>query len=619
MTDATPTRDWYERRIAACQKQLASHRRQDDRLSRARVATFLPAIALAAYAVFWSTVGWPWVLAACVFLAAFIAVVRRHERVLHEADEWRQRLAMNKTQLARVERRWDDIPVRPVEVPADYQSVAGDLDLFGRASLYQFLSLAHTPFGEDTLRDWLIIPATPREIVERQQAAAFLAPQADLREDIDLRGRLLGASRDGTLAFVEWAESSPCFADHPWLAWITRVSAVAMLVALVVGLTGIVPAVYAFLAVVAALCFNVALIVIFAPRLYDVLGRVTSQSHDVRQYHPLLEAIAALPDDVPFFAQFHAHMGATKGEPLAHLDSLMRLVAFANLRRDGLFGVPYYLSQFFLLTDFHVVAFLGRWQSRHGHSVRHWLAGVGRLEAISSLATLAHDHPQWCTPVIDDAPQAPLAAKGLAHPLLADGVSVGNDVVVGPSGTFVLVTGSNMSGKSTLLRAVGLNATLAQAGALAAARELRLPPLELTTCMRVRDSLADGVSFFMAELRRLKEIVDQSHHRPADRPRQLLYLFDEILQGTNSVERHIAVERVIGRLVESGAIGMVSTHDLELASSPALRNSCRVVHFRESFTNNDGRQQMTFDYQLRPGVAPTTNALKLLDFVGLGD
>jgi DNA mismatch repair ATPase MutS len=332
----------------------------------------------------------------------------------------------------------------------------------------------------------------------------------------------------------------------------------------------------------------------------------------------MLQIIAALPTNVDFFTKLHARMGSTLREPLVRIDSLVRLVRFANLKRDGLFGIPYYVSQIFLLTDFHVVALMDLWKRRYGSLVRRWLEAVGQFEAISSLATLAHDHPHWAFPKIEPAENI-IAAVQLGHPLLDDARCVSNDITVGPPGSFVLVTGSNMSGKSTLLRAVGVNVTLAQAGGPVCARQLCLPPIDLATCMRIRDSLADGVSFFLAELRRLKEIVDQAPARPAVPTRTMLYLLDEILQGTNSVERHIAVVRVVGRLVSDGSIGMVSTHDLELANSRQLSEACRVVHFRESFTERDGREQMTFDYQLRPGLAPTTNALKLLAFVGLGD
>jgi hypothetical protein len=618
MTPQDPTRAWYERRIRDCNERLSVRRRQDDWLSRARVATFLPAIGLALYALFWSHNGGPWLIAAACLLAAFIVVVRRHDAVLLDARELRQRLLMNETQLARLDRRWDAIPTTEIDLPPEHAFVANDLDLFGPASLFDLVSLTHTPFGRDTLRDWLVVPALPSEIVERQQAVRCLAPDADVREEIDLRGRMLSTWHRGTLSFVEWAEAPPFLAARPWLRGIIRLSTLAFVVALGAAFTGMISGETGFVAIVAVACVNLALIVFYAGRIHDVLGRVTSRSYDFRQYQPLLEAIAALPENVPFFARLHARMGSTPREPLDQLAALMRLVRFANLRRDGLFGVPYYASQLFVLTDFHVVARMESWKLHHGASVRRWLEAVGTVETISSLATLAHDHPQWTFPTVDAAETA-VTATQLAHPLIADAASMPNDVVVGPPGSFVLVTGSNMSGKSTLLRSVGLNVTLAQMGAPVAAKEFRLPPVDLATCVRIRDSLADGVSFFLAELRRLKEIVDQSRDSTPDSSRQLLFLLDEILQGTNSAERHVAVVRVIGRLVENRAIGMVSTHDLELAGSPELAAACRVVHFRESFVGRDGQQQMTFDYQLRPGLAPTTNALKLLEFVGLND
>ncbi len=188
---------------------------------------------------------------------------------------------------------------------------------------------------------------------------------------------------------------------------------------------------------------------------------------------------------------------------------------------------------------------------------------------------------------------------------------------VGPSGTVLLVTGSNMSGKSTLLRAIGLNAILAEAGGPVCAADLQLPSLTVTTSMRIQDSLEDGVSFFMAELKRLKSIVDQATEFTGRDDRTLLYLLDEILQGTNSVERHLAVARVLSHLVSKGAIGAVSTHDLELAQSSELADCCRAVHFRETLHGDEGRERMTFDYQLHSGVATTTNAMKLLEMVGL--
>jgi predicted ATPase len=617
MTRQDTIRERYQRSVDQCARGLAIKNRQDIWLGRLRVATFLPAIALVYYAMVHAETRGPWLLVAAMLVVLFVIVVRLHEQFLRVAAEMRQRLQRNETQLARLDRRWELIPACRVDVPPESEPIANDLDLFGHASLFHLISQAHTPFGRETLRDWLLTPASPVDIADRQRAVAFLATAGSVREEIDLRGRMLGAHDQSTLAFVAWAESSPLLSARPWLKLFTRLSALVVLLVLLAALSRLVDPSLAFLSITAVAVLHLVLIAIYGGRIHDVLDRVASRSHDIRQYRPLFETIAALPPDVPLFAKLHAHMGTTPREPLELLAGLTRLVRFSSLRRDGLFGIPYYVSQLFVLTDFHVLALMERWQQRHGSAVRRWLETVGQVEAISSLATLTHDNPHWTMPIVQ-LQELKFAARRLGHPLISDDVRVSNDVEIGPAGTFVLVTGSNMSGKSTLLRAIGTNMILAQAGAPVCASELRMPPVKLSTSMRTRDSLADGVSFFLAELRRLKQIVDESRDgRPISQ--RFVYLLDEVLQGTNSAERHIAVTRVIGHLVANGSMGMVSTHDLELASSPVLAASCHTVHFRETITGRDGDERMTFDYVLRPGLAPTTNALELLKFVGLGD
>jgi hypothetical protein len=598
-------------------RRLAVRRRQDVWLGSLRVATFLPALGLVYYGMVHATARGPWLVAAALLVAGFIVVVRIHEELSLDAAELRQRLEINETQLARLDRRWELVPACRVEVPDDWKALADDLDLFGHASLYHLISQAHTPFGRETLRDWLLTPAPLAEIADRQQAISFLAPVTSIREEIALRGRMLAANEYGTLAFVAWAEAPPVLTSRTWLFGLTRLSTAAFVLVLVAALAGLFDASSAFLTITAIVCLHLLIIVVYGGRVQDVLDRVASRSHDIRHYRPLFETIAALPPAVPLFAKLHTHMGSTPCEPLRVLGRLTRLVRFSKLRRDGLFGIPYYVSQLLVLTDFHVLALMERWKRSHGRAVRHWLEGVGRVEAISSLATLAHDNPHWCLPIVEQHAET-VAARRLGHPLLAADRCVPNDVEIGPAETFVLITGSNMSGKSTLLRAVGVNLVLAQAGAPVNASNLRMPPVELATSMRMRDSLSDGVSFFMAELRRLKQIVDQSRDCRKN-TRLFVYLLDEVLQGTNSAERHIAVSRVIGHLVAQGATGMVSTHDLELGRSPNLAGVCRTAHFRESITGRDDDERMTFDYILRPGLATTTNALKLLKFVGLSD
>ena len=276
--------------------------------------------------------------------------------------------------------------------------------------------------------------------------------------------------------------------------------------------------------------------------------------------------------------------------------------------------------------DLHVLAALEGWQSRApvpapAAGSRRWV----RSEALAGFASLLRDEPGWCLPELVDgqgaggaATGARLEAQALGHPLLAPAECVRNDVTVGPPGSFLLVTGSNMAGKSTLLRAIGANAALALAGAPVCASTMRLPQLSLHTWMRVSDDLEAGLSFFMAELVRLSRVVEAARRAAADPAGPpVLYLLDEILQGTNSAERQVAARRVVHHLLASRAIGAISTHDLTLADTPALAAAARAVHFREQLSDGAQGARMTFDYVLRPGLATSANALKLVELMGL--
>jgi DNA mismatch repair ATPase MutS len=253
-----------------------------------------------------------------------------------------------------------------------------------------------------------------------------------------------------------------------------------------------------------------------------------------------------------------------------------------------------------------------RWRRRSGVHVRAWLDALGSLDALSALAIVRADEPDWAVPRLDEGAGV-LIGSALGHPLIAAGRRVANDVRVGPPGTLLLITGSNMSGKSTLLRAVGLNAVLAHAGAPVCAAGLTLPPVDLQTSIRVQDSLELGLSYFMAALARLKQIVDAAE-RGARPGRRLLYLLDEVLQGTNSVERAVAVRAVAEHLIAAGAIGAMTTHDLALADEEPLKSRAALVHFTER-VHADGA--MTFDYRLRDGLATSTNALRLMQLIGI--
>jgi len=291
--------------------------------------------------------------------------------------------------------------------------------------------------------------------------------------------------------------------------------------------------------------------------------------------------------------------------PSARMQEFRRKVGWFDLRHSGLIH-PF--AALFLLWDVNCVLALERWQLRTGKAARGWFEALGEFEALSSLAGLCDDEPGCSFPEIDES-ETVFEATQLGHVLIALDRRVCNDVTLPRAGTALLITGSNMSGKSTFLRAMGLSAVLAYAGAPVIASRLRLSPCAVCTSIRISDSLGSGVSHFYAELNKLKAVVDSTRGKLP-----VFFLLDEILHGTNSLERQIGARWVLSELLEHSSIGVVTTHDMELCRlSDELMTRVEQAHFRESVTND----QMTFDYTLRPGPVTAGNALRLMRLLGL--
>jgi len=603
----------YTGEVASCDAALAALRARSARLSSLRMATFLTgAAALLVVDVADGVVAVVAAGAAALLTVAFAAEVVAHRRT-RALIRWRETLrSLALEGLLRLDRRWGDLaealPAAEARVegaPADHP-YALDLDVFGAASLERLTGPVTSERGRARLRGWLLAPAPEAEITRRQEAVKELAPRRDLRHALAAHGRLHGgADPPGTELFLGWAESAPWLPGRTWLhvaAWLLPAALVPLLVGdLAFGLPSwwLVPALA-----------QVELIRRHWRRLSADFSMAEGGAALLDAYVPQLRLLEAEAPQAPLLRELAATLDAGDRSASAELQRLSRLLDTVESRRSFLYGV----AAVVLLLDFHLARALDAWRASSGRSVRRWMDTLGTWEALSALAAVAHDHPDWSWPVHTAEPV--LHAEALGHPLLLPKTRVRNDVTVGPPGTFLLVTGSNMSGKSTLLRALGANAVLAGAGAPVCAAALSLPRVRVRTCMRVDDSLAQGVSLFMAELLRIRGIVSDADAHGAEG--RVLYLLDELLHGTNTAERRVAARAVIRHLLARDALGAVSTHDLTLARSPDLEAAAVPVHFRESVEQEGGETHLTFDYRLRPGVATTRNALKLLDAVGLG-
>ena len=611
MSDAATN---YRDRIEQFANEADGLARLDGILASSRIVAFLGVGSL--FFIAWASGGSrPFYWLGAFGFVGFVTLVGYHDAVHRRLLRLMTRRQINDEGLSRLARDWATLPLPPIDAPTEAAAVAKDLDLFGRSSLFQLLNRADTRIGQQTLRDWIVSPATPEVIEERQQAVKTLQHCAELREDFNVEGRLLVESKAGPIEFIAWAAGDSWLLSRSWLLWSARLVPISFVALLILGVSGAIPPQVCGFGGIALIAIGGALSVLFTGQIHDIFNIVSTRNDEVGRYVKMFELMYDIPDTTERLATIKQDVTLHDRSALHRLHQLRRIMSFARISHDPILFLLYIVLQLVFLWDFHVLAWLESWQRKHGTLAESWFTALGEFEALASLASLAYENPSWCFPSVSPDHNE-LRATEMGHALLSDDERVNNDVEVGPKGTFLLVTGSNMSGKSTLLRAIGINAVLAEVGGPVCAATWQMPPVAVATSMRISDSLQDHVSFFMAELRRLKEVVDQASGANGS-DRHLLFLLDEILQGTNSTERHIAVVEVLTHLLKCNAFGAISTHDLELAGSDQLTSVCTAVHLRETIHGTGSDEKMTFDYKVRPGVAPTTNALRLLELVGL--
>jgi predicted ATPase len=573
----------------------------------ARLICFLVGVALAAGIALGRLTAGLGSLLLVVTVAIFVALVAWHRRV-HSLEQTHRALEQAcQWGIDRVHRRWDALPAtRQIDFPVNHP-FAGDVHLTGSHSLTNLFP-ALSAAGSVALRAWLLAEAPPSAdaLRARQEIVGSLTSLNDWRERLSMHAGRLNGTVESLDAFFSWAEGSAWLQPRVVLRWVVRTLTGLTILSFVAAVAQLIPVAV----VMAFVVVNVLVTGAVRRELAETLGAASSRGARLRGYGALFNhAHTALAGQAELRALDERIGGASSSAAFASFD---QLAACGEIRLSTMGHVA---LQALVLWDFHVVDALEAWQRRHGRRVRDWVTALAEVEALSALATLAHENPTWTFPGFRADAEGVIDATELAHPLLGADVRVANDLTVGPRGTILLVTGSNMAGKTTLLRAIALNVILAQAGAPVCARSLTLSRFRLRTSMRATDSLEEGLSLFMAELVRLKSIVDEAR---VDADCALLYLADEILRGTNAADRHAAIITVLETLAATGAVGVVATHDPDIAAAPSLAPRIHAVNLIEQFrSDSTGHPAMWFDYKLRPGVATTRNALKLLEMVGL--
>ena len=607
--------DPKQRRLHALQRQITRVERREAALQRisnrfawTRLIYFV-AGALATVAALVEFGVWAWLAATLAWLALFAVLTRLHGRVnraIARGAAWR---AIKTAHVARMLLDWDGIPPARAVLPRDDHPLERDLDLVGEHGLHRLLDTAASWDGSDRLRDWLSTATPdPDAIARRQAIVRELVPLAPFRDKL----RLSAARPSGGAAWhwegatlVRWLDALE--PSHPLGRLAAVLTGLAVVDAVLFGLAalGMIPPVWGLSFVVYA-----GLYLWTVRRLGDPFGKAYALSDPLNDLRGAFEVVEGFGyARRPALAALCAPFREAETRPSTQLRHLTRVLAAASVRGNPLLWV---LISAVVPWDVYVMVALSRRQAALTALLPRWLDTWFELEALSALAAFAYLNPGLTFPTVRrDADAAPLfEARALGHPLIPDAARVTNDFTLGATGELALITGSNMSGKSTFLRTIGVNLCLAYGGGPVAAGALRTAPFRLHTCIRITDSVIDGISYFYAEVKCLRALLDALE---AEHPYPVFYLIDEIFRGTNNRERLIGSRSFIGALAGRRGVGVISTHDLELVTLADALPSLLNYHFTEHI--EDGR--MRFDYTLRPGPSPSTNALTIMRMEGL--
>ncbi|MGB7285013.1 MAG: hypothetical protein WBE13_22320 [Candidatus Acidiferrum sp.] len=588
----------YERRLEKCLKALAERDRVHLRVGYWKLAVIAAGLALAwiIFGKHWLAIYWLIAPAAAyALLGIFHGSVLQAKRRAETAEQFYRR------GIARIEDRWAGAGQTGEQFRDPYHVYAEDLDLFGKGSLFELLSTARLPMGESRLASWLTAGSEIGAVLDRQNLIQELREKLDLRENLAVVGEDLKA-RLNPESLVDWAEGKSIL--PPGTFWRGAAALLAMCAAAGIVYVFESSALWPLLSVLAV---EAVILRWLWRRAHAVTENVHCNAEGLLLFSEILERLQREPFAAPRLQQFAAEL-RDGNEPASRAVRKFARIVYWIDASDGLLARA---SELPFLYSVQVAMAAEAWRRRWGAKMRRWVELTGEMEALLSLAAYSYEHPTDPFPEFVSAEDGLgfLDGQELGHPLIAAKKCVRNSVKLDARTRVLLVSGSNMSGKSTLLRAVGINTVLAMAGAPIRAARLRLTPLEIGTRIRSADSLQEGRSSFYTEILQIRRVFDGAKESVP-----LVFLFDELLEGTNSKDRRIGAEGLIQALLKRHAIGIVTTHDLALTEiAAAVGNVLRNMHFEDQVV--DGKMQ--FDYKLREGVVEKSNALELMRLIGL--
>jgi DNA mismatch repair ATPase MutS len=591
--------DTYHQRKKKFEALLACQNRRLTIISNWRLVVFLAAVGILIFSLV--TTNYLALIPSLLLLALFVYLVLAQDKIRTKISYTRALVEVNEHLILRLRGKWRSFSDTGEEFIDKGHNYAYDLDIFGTGSLFQWLNTAHTYLGRQKLKQFLTEKAESVELISvRQAAVSELSDRLAWRQRFIAEGQLTPGAMHKPDLLLHWAQKCGDRLLTPATVFLYRLLPILTVVSVTL---------YALKALpyyLPALCILIQVI------LLQLNGKKRAQAFDEAETYR---------DDLKIYEKMlmHPEKNHFQGKYLAGYRSKLRnLDGVAASQEIGkLSGIVntitnrhnmlYFIFNWLLMLDYQTLIALEAWKARSGHHIQKWLAAIGELECLSSLAGIKYDHPDWVLPALRQGSPS-LQARQLGHPLL-DKDRVCNDLTVANSDVVLLITGSNMSGKSTLLRTAGINLVLAYAGAPVCAQSFECTVMDIYTCMRVDDNLEMSISSFYAELLRIKKIVEA-----AQSGGQVFFLLDEIFKGTNSHDRHTGAMILVRQLAKAHTLGLVSTHDLELSAlEDEVGSKVKNYHFDEYYQGNE----IHFDYQLKPGVSTTRNAIYLMKMAGI--
>ncbi len=589
----------YQKLKSGYERDLAKEKKRSDLLVVLRQVVFFAAVGLGGYGVYTGLSRY--ILGAVPLLLVFVALVVKHYNVRKSVGYLNNLIQINGNALLRLAGQWTGFPNMGERLKDMAHPYTADLNVFGRGSLFQHINSATSYMGEMALAGLLSKLTDATEIGHRQQAVLELAGKLDWRQHFQAVGMIEAKQTHNPAQLLAWAEERPFLLERRYfklLLWLLPITTLVLIILTMYRLA-------AWYLPIVFLALHLLMFAYSELVVRKAFGDTGKAIFELERYSGLIKCIEQGSFQAPLLIKLKQELSVEDLRSSHQIQALAKIADRSNFRYSPIVHVLINIAIFW---DLRTLLKLEKWKSKSGRFLRTWLKVIGEFEALSSLAVLAHDNPDWAFPDVVDGPPS-FEATSIGHPLISKDLRVCNDASLPSPGTVFVITGSNMSGKSTFLRTIGVNLVLAYAGAPVCARKMSCAKMSIYSGMQIQDNLESKTSTFYAELKRIKMIIDA-----ARLGEPLVFLLDEIFKGTNSKDRIFGAKTLIRKLAAQDTIGLITTHDLELG---ALEREHPEMIRNYHFTDYIDDSKICFDYRLKPGISKTTNAIALMKLIGI--